>query len=103
MALEEDREPPSFPAEGTGGEALLAEIDAMSGQDIDWRGGKAFSLVYNPADEALEAVLHQVAERFLHENALNPFAYSSLPRMEREVTSMAADLLGSPPDAGSLT
>jgi sphinganine-1-phosphate aldolase len=99
----EDTGPVSFPAEGTGSDALLAEIDAMRGDDIDWRSGKAFSLVYNPADDELESVLHEVAGRFLHENALNPFAYSSLPRMEREIISMAADLLHSPPDAGSLT
>jgi glutamate/tyrosine decarboxylase-like PLP-dependent enzyme len=93
----------SFPTEGTARDALLAEIDAMRGEDIDWRRGRAFSLVYNPADDELEHVLHAVADRFLHENALNPFAYTSLPRMEREVIAMAADLLGSPADAGSLT
>jgi glutamate/tyrosine decarboxylase-like PLP-dependent enzyme len=99
----DDAEPVSFPTDGTASEALLAEIDAMRGDDIDWRGGRAFSLVYNPADDELEHVLHEVADRFLHENALNPFAYTSLPRMEREIIAMAADLVGSPPDAGSLT
>ena len=99
----EDAATISFPAEGTASDLLLAEIDAMRADDIDWRGGKAFSLVYNPADAELEQVLHEVAGRFLHENALNPFAYASLPRMEQEVIAMAADLLGSPADAGSLT
>ena len=102
MGLEET-EPVRFPANGTPGDELLAEVDAMRDDDIDWRSGNAFSLVYNPADEELERVLHEVAGRFLHENALNPFAYSSLPRMEREVIAMAADLLGGPADAGSLT
>lgn len=95
--------PVSFPSEGTASDELLAEIDAMREEDIDWRSGRAFSLVYHPADDALEHVLHEVADRFLHENALNPFAYTSLPRMEREIIAMAADLLGSPADAGSLT
>jgi glutamate/tyrosine decarboxylase-like PLP-dependent enzyme len=102
MALE-DAAPVSFPRQGTPSDALLAEIDAMRDEDIDWRRGRAFSLVYNPADDELEHVLHEVAGRFLHENALNPFAYTSLPRMEREIVAMAADLMGSPADAGSLT
>lgn len=102
MAVE-DATSVSFPVEGTAPDALLAEIDTMRDHDIDWRGGRAFSLVYHPADESLEGVLHEVAARFLHENALNPFAYTSLPRMEREIVAMAADLLGGPADAGSLT
>jgi glutamate/tyrosine decarboxylase-like PLP-dependent enzyme len=99
----EDAAPVSFPTAGTPPDELLEEIDAMRAEDIDWRSGRAFSLVYNPADDALERTLHEVADRFLHENALNPFAYTSLPRMEREIVAMAADLMGSPANAGSLT
>jgi glutamate/tyrosine decarboxylase-like PLP-dependent enzyme len=98
-----DDEHPGFPAEGVPAATVLAEIDALREGDIDWRGGHAFSLVYNPDDAALEEMQHGVADRMLHENALNPFAYDSLPRMEREIISMAADLLGGPADAGSLT
>ncbi|MCB1015524.1 MAG: aspartate aminotransferase family protein, partial [Acidimicrobiales bacterium] len=64
---------------------------------------KAFSLVYNVADEALETVLHDAAALYLHENALNPFAFPSLLAMEQEIVAMAADLLGAPPNAGALT
>ncbi len=83
----------SFPEEGVGAEALLAEIDEERAGDIDWRGGRAFSLVYHHDDEVLEGLQHEVAGRFLHENALNPFAYQTLPRMEQEVVLMAGDLL----------
>ena len=82
---------------------LLAEIDEERAGDIDWRGGKAFSLVYHHGDDALEGLQHEVADRFLHENALNPFAYRTLPRMEQEVVLMAGDLFGGEPGAGSLT
>jgi glutamate/tyrosine decarboxylase-like PLP-dependent enzyme len=92
-----------FPEQGTGADELLAELDALRDGDIDWRGGRAFSLVYHHGDEELEALQHEVAGRFLEENALNPFAYTSLPRMEQEIIAMAADLLGGPADAGSLT
>ena len=94
---------PGFPAEGTPADELLAEMDALRDQDIDWRGGHAFSLVYHPADDGLEQVLHDAALRFLHENALNPFAYASLPTMERQITAMAADLLGGHAEATCLS
>jgi glutamate/tyrosine decarboxylase-like PLP-dependent enzyme len=93
----------SFPKHGTGADELLAEIDTVRGGDIDWRSGTAFSLVYHHDDEGLEALQHAVADRFLHENALNPFAYQSLPRMEQEIVLMAGDLLGGEAGAGSLT
>lgn len=93
----------SFPEAGTSADDLLAEIDEVRRADIDWRGGHAFSLVYDHDDEALEALQHGVADRFLHENALNPFAYRSLPRMEQEIVAMASDLLGNPGGPGSLT
>lgn len=92
-----------FPIEGTGPDELLGELRAARGDDLDWRGGKAFSLVYNVGDEGLETVLHEVASLYLHENALNPFAFPSLLHMEQEIVAMAADLLGGRADAGALT
>ncbi len=59
--------------------------------------------MYNVGDEGLESVLHDVAGLYLHENALNPFAFPSLLHMEQQVVAMAADLLGAPPNAGALT
>ncbi|MCB1004450.1 MAG: aspartate aminotransferase family protein [Acidimicrobiales bacterium] len=93
----------TFPEHGTPAEAVLAEVDTLQGGDIDWRGGRAFSLVYHPDDAALEALLHEVANRYLHENALNPFKYPSLVQMEKDVVAMAASLLGTDPEAGSLS
>jgi sphinganine-1-phosphate aldolase len=92
-----------FPATGVAVDELLAEIDEERAGDIDWRGGRAFSLVYHHHDDVLEGLQHEVADRFLHENALNPFAYRTLPRMEQEVVLMAGDLFGGEPGAGSLT
>ncbi len=93
----------AFPEHGTGTDELLAEIDEVRAGDIDWRGGRAFSLVYHHDQPELERLQHEVAERFLHENALNPFAYRTLPRMEQEIVLMAGDLLGGEPGAGSVT
>lgn len=93
----------TIPEHGRSSAELLAEIDALHAGDIDWRGGKAFSLVYNPDFDDLEHVLEEVAKRFLHENALNPFKYPSLMRMEQEVIAMACDLLGTGARSGAVT
>lgn len=92
-----------IPERGRAAAEVLAEVDALHAGDLDWRSGRAFSLVYNPDDDDLEHLLEEVGRRFLHENALNPFKYPSLLRMELEVIAMACNLLGAPPNAGSLT
>ncbi|MBI2708386.1 MAG: aspartate aminotransferase family protein [Actinobacteria bacterium] len=94
---------PGIPDHGWPADEVLDRIDARRAGDLDWRGGRAFSLVYNPGDEGLERLLHAVADRYLHENALNPFRYPSLLAMEQEVVAMGCRLLGTAPDAGALT
>ncbi len=95
--------PASIPARGRPVDELLAEIDRRHAADIDWRGGRAFSLVYNADDPTLDHLLEQVGHRYLHENALNPFKVPSVLQMELDVIAMAAGLVGAPPNAGSMT
>lgn len=96
-------DPVPFPTEGRSADELLAEIRAGRGDDADWRGGRTFSLVYNPADPELERLQEAVAQEYLHENYLNPFAFPSLLAMEQQVVAMAASLFGTPSAAGKLT
>lgn len=96
-------EPARIPENGRPAAELLEEIDRAQAEDIDWRSGRAFSLVYNVGEAAHEELLEQVGVRFLHENALNPLRYPSLLQMELDVIAMAADLLGTAPNAGALT
>lgn len=98
-----DAEPITFPARGVPATDLLGELDGLRSDDLDWRGGRAFSLVYASGDEEHEELLEAVAHSYQHDNALNPFAYPSLMRMELELIAMAADLLGAPANAGALT
>ena len=93
----------TLPTEGVPADELLARIDDARADDLDWRGGRAFSLVYNSGDEAHETLLHAVADRYLHENALNPFRYPSLLQMELDLVAMGADLFGTGPDCGAVT
>ncbi|HEX6422694.1 MAG TPA: aminotransferase class V-fold PLP-dependent enzyme [Acidimicrobiales bacterium] len=93
----------TFPAAGRTVDDLVAEIRAGRGRDADWRAGRTFSLVYNPVDAELERLHEAVAREYLHENYLNPFAFPSLMRMEREVVAMGADLVHGNPRGGKLT
>ncbi|MEZ5322726.1 MAG: aminotransferase class V-fold PLP-dependent enzyme [Microthrixaceae bacterium] len=90
-----------FPERGTAGADVLAEITSMRQGDLDWRDGRAFSLVYHVDDPELEELLERVAADFIHENALNPFRYRSLLQMETDVIDMACDLFGA--GAGALS
>lgn len=96
-------EPARIPEHGRPATELLEEIDRAQTDDIDWRSGRAFSLVYNVGEATHEELLEAVGVRFLHENALNPLKYPSLLQMELDVIAMAADLLGTAPNAGALT
>jgi glutamate/tyrosine decarboxylase-like PLP-dependent enzyme len=91
-----------FPEQGRDSSELQELIAEWQTGDIDWKGGRAFSLVYNADDPVLEGLQHHVADRFLHENALNPFVYPSLVRMEEEVIAVAAELFGTDAGAGTM-
>jgi len=84
----------TFPQSGRSPAEILAEITELRAGDLDWRNGRAFSLVYDTDHAELEATLETVGAMFLHENALNPFRYETLLRMETDVTSFACDLFG---------
>lgn len=83
-----------FPSRGRSAADLLEEITELRTGDLDWRGGRAFSLVYDTDDPELESLLETVGAMFLHENALNPFRYRTLLKMESEIVDAATALFG---------
>ncbi|MEZ5180568.1 MAG: aminotransferase class V-fold PLP-dependent enzyme [Acidimicrobiales bacterium] len=93
----------TIPEHGRPADELLALIDARHAEDIDWRGGRAFSLVYNVGDHEHEELIEQVGVRYLHDNALNPFKYPSVLQMELDVIAMGCQMLGTAPNAGALS
>ena len=95
--------PAAFPARGIGKDGLLADLVANRHDDADWRAGRLFSLIYHPDSPELEETLAVVSREYLAENALNPFRFPSLARLERETADMTADLLHGTPGAGGLT
>lgn len=83
----------ALPVQGRPKDAVLAHMRAARDQDIRWRQGRAFSLVFHAGDE-VSAVLQEAYALFFSENGLNPTAFPSLRQFETEVVTMTAGLLG---------
>ena len=71
---------------------LISQIRSMKEEDIDWKKGRAWSLVYW-IDEAHEKLLDDAARELGSANYLNPLAFKSLHKMEQEVVHMTASML----------
>ena len=82
-----------LPAHGVDAEQVLATMAGLRIDDRDWRGGRVFSLVYS-AGEDVHHLLEQAATLYSAENALNTAVFPSLGRMQQDIISIAAGLLG---------
>ncbi len=85
--------PVQLPRRGLRKFDVLSRMEAARDQDVRWKEGRVFSLVFHPGDEVLD-VLKQAYTMFFSENGLNPSAFPSLRRFETEVVSMTSALLG---------
>lgn len=92
-----------FPQQGRPADEVIAELEEKRRDDVKWRDGKAFGMIYDGGPG-----VHEVAERaaalYLHENALNTKAFPSLGQIQSEVVGWTAELLNGPDGAaGFLT
>ena len=88
----------SLPQEGRPAEEILADLERLQADDVDWKGGRVFSLAYFAGEEIYD-LARKANDAFLSTNALNPGAFTSLGRMQAEVVRWTADLLNGGPDA----
>jgi len=92
-----------FPEKGISIDQLKDELIAFKSNDMDWKGARAFSMVFR-ASEEVSKVVELALGTYVFENGLSPFAFPSLLRMETEVISMTTDLLhGGAEAAGNMT
>jgi glutamate/tyrosine decarboxylase-like PLP-dependent enzyme len=92
-----------LPENGIPEENLLKEMEEIRKDDIVWRDGKVWSLVYHATDKHTE-MLKKAYTMFFSKNALSPIAFPSLKKFETEVISMAVDLFnGDKRCCGSMT
>jgi glutamate/tyrosine decarboxylase-like PLP-dependent enzyme len=88
----------SLPRDGLPRDEVLRELTAMREHDVDWRGGRCFSLVYDGGED-LREVARAAHDLYLSENALNTNAFPSLARMQSDVVRVVADLVHGGDDA----
>ncbi len=82
---------------------VLAELQNKRAADARWQDGKTFGMVYDGGAE-VHAIAEEATKLYLHENALNPFAFPSLGSIQSEVCNWTAELFHGPETAaGFLT
>ena len=92
-----------LPEKGIPEADLLKDMENIRTDDINWRNGKVWSLVYHATDEHTE-MLKKAYTMFFSKNALSPMAFPSLRKFETEVISMVVDLFnGDKRCCGSMT
>lgn len=80
---------------GKSHEEVLKELQTLKKIDLDWKRGRAFSMVYYLGEKELELMM-EAYKMFMSENALNPGAFKSLKKMEKDIIYTVASLMGDP-------
>jgi len=84
--------PVTIPAEGEQPDQILQQIRNLQQDDVDWKAGKVWSLVYY-VNEEHDQLLKAAHSALFSTNYLNPLAFKSLHRMEQDVVHMTAQML----------
>lgn len=93
----------SIPSKSTAADDIIGRLEAFRAEDVDWRGGRVFSLVYHANDEH-EALIKRAHATYASANLLNPMAFKGLRRIEAEIIEMSSSMLNGPASAvGSVT
>jgi sphinganine-1-phosphate aldolase len=92
-----------LPKTGRAVDDVIADLEAKQADDVRWREGRTFGLVFDGGPSVHEAA-ERAAVLYLHENALNTMAFRSLGEIQSEVVGWTASLLHGPETAaGFLT
>ena len=91
-----------LPARGLTRDEIDQQLQQEATKDVDWKGGKLWTLVYYAGDDVAE-VLGETFKSYLYTNGLGPTAFKSLKRFESEVIAMTANLLGDDNAIGNMT
>lgn len=92
-----------IPQSGRDHAELLAQMAEFQAEDVDWKAGKTWSLLY-PTGPEHKHLLERASALYMNTNGLNPMAFKSLKKLESEVVQMTASMLHGPPDTvGTMT
>ena len=82
----------SLPEKGWTREEIIHHLSEMRQEDVNWKKGRVWSLVYHVDDEH-HHLMKEAYGMYLSENYLNPLAFKSLKEMEGDIIRNAARLL----------
>ena len=82
-----------IPDKGMSKEEIIGTLKSYKVDDLDWKSGRVFGYIYDPG-EKVHDVINDAYTLYLAENGLDPLSFPSLLRLENEVVSMTANLLG---------
>ncbi len=91
-----------LPEKGKSRNEIFSELKKLHGSDVNWKTGRMFSLIYNGGPD-VESVAREAYAEYMVENALSPFSFPSLLKMETELLSMLASLFHGGDAVGSMT
>lgn len=91
-----------IPIKGIAKDDLLKTMQEMREDDVNWKSGKTWSLVFFAGEEHMD-LLHKAYNMFMSENGLSPIAFPSLKKMENDVLAAAASMLGGEEAVGTMT
>lgn len=95
--------PKEFPRRGRADDRILRALEELRRGDVQWRRGRAFSHIYHGDDEVVELARRAYLAYFA-EDGSSPSAFPSLRRLEGEILSILAGLLGGDSETvGTLT
>jgi glutamate/tyrosine decarboxylase-like PLP-dependent enzyme len=93
----------ALPEHGLSANEVIDALVAKRARDARWQDGRTFGMVFDGGAD-VHAVACDVAQMFLHENALNPKAFPSLGEIQSEVVGACASLFhGDAETAGFMT
>ncbi len=92
-----------IPSQGIDRKQIFETLEAYRANDLKWREGRAFGLVFDAGPEVM-AVGKEAYNSFLTENGMDFSAFQSLIRIENELVAMtAAHLRGDDKVVGNFT
>jgi glutamate/tyrosine decarboxylase-like PLP-dependent enzyme len=80
-----------MPEKGRSFEEILSELDAFGKDDPRYKEGKTWSLVYY-LNQEYTGFLEKAYAKYFSANGLNPTAFKSLKRLEKEILKFTASL-----------
>ena len=86
-----------MPAGGTPSEDILAQLEAMSAEDIDWRHGRVPAYIFRGGSDDVSEMGRRAYNQYFTENSLGAKrAFPSLRRMEKEIVDIGLGLFHAP-------